>query len=79
MSTQIAVRLQDDAVHYLDSQVAEGKAASRADLIDRLIDRERRRQRDLNDLEIMRKAGFAGYPDLAGVAEATSRRPLDLA
>ncbi len=76
MSTQIAVRLPDEQVAYIDSQVAAGRASSRADLIAKLIVRERRRQRALEDIETMKAAGYAGNPDLARVAQATSGRIL---
>lgn len=78
MSTQIAVRLPDEHVAYIDSQVAAGRASSRADLIAKLLVRERRRQRALDDLEKMKAAGLTGNPDLAEVPTATSRRALDL-
>jgi len=78
MSTQIAIRLPDEHVAYIDSQVAAGHASSRADLIARLLVRERRRERALADIEKMKAAGLAGYPDLAEVAVATSRRPMGL-
>lgn len=78
MTTQIAVRLADETVGYLDAQVAAGRAASRAALISRLVARDARRQRALDDIEVMRAAGRAGYPDLADVAEATARRRIDL-
>ncbi len=78
MTTQIAVRLQNDLVTYIDAEVAAGRANSRAELIGRLLAREVRRQRALGDIEVMKRAGVAGYPDLEGVARATSRRRLDL-
>ncbi len=78
MTIQIAVRLHDDMVSYLDAQVASGRARSRAQLIGYLVAREARRQRAVEDIEIMKRAGAMGYPDLAGIAEATAYRPLDL-
>lgn len=77
MSTQIAVRLPDEQVAYIDAEVAAGRASSRADLIDRLLAKERRRQRALEDLEKMRAAGLAGNPDLAGIPAATADRRID--
>ena len=62
----------------IDAEVAAGRANSRAELIGRLLAREVRRQRALGDIEVMKRAGAAGYPDLEGVARATSRRRLDL-
>jgi Arc/MetJ-type ribon-helix-helix transcriptional regulator len=78
MSTQIAIRLPDEQVAYIDSQVAAGRASSRADLIARLVVRERRRLRALDDIETLKAAGLAGNPDLAEVPAATSRRPLEI-
>lgn len=44
MSTQIAVRLPDNMVAYLDRAVAEGRATSRAALVGVALEREMRRQ-----------------------------------
>lgn len=79
MATQIAVRLPDDLVRYVDAQVAEGAASSRADLIARVLAREERRQRALADIERMREAGATGYPELGEARQATQRRSIDLA
>lgn len=78
MTTQIAVRLPDELVRYVDAQVAEGAASSRADLITRVLAREERRQRALADIERMRQAGMSGYPDLDGARQATCRRTIEL-
>src|SRR5436309_312955 len=43
MTIQIAVRLPDDIVDYVDQQVAAGAAASRAAVVARALDRDRRR------------------------------------
>ncbi len=42
MTTQITVRLPDDAVAFIDAQVALGAAPSRAALVARAVERERR-------------------------------------
>lgn len=76
MSIQIAVRLPDEQVAFLDAEVAAGRATSRADLIERLLAQERRRARALADLEKLRAAGLAGNPDLADVAAATADRRI---
>jgi len=78
MKTQIAVRLDSEAVDFLDATVASGNAMSRAELIGRLIDREVRRVRALADIEIMKRAGVNGYPDFAAMHEVAARRSLDL-
>lgn len=53
MSIQIAVRLPDELVEFVDSMVKRGTARSRAAVITRLLAREQRRQRALQDLEII--------------------------
>ena len=42
MGRQIAVHLPDDIVDYLDRAVGEGRETSRAALITRALERERR-------------------------------------
>jgi Arc/MetJ-type ribon-helix-helix transcriptional regulator len=57
MSTQIAVRLPDEMVAFLDKAVADGKASSRAALVSAAVEREMRRQAAETDAAILRKAG----------------------
>ena len=57
MSTQIAIRLPEEMVAFLDKAVAEGKAASRAALVGVALEREMRRQAAENDAAIMREQG----------------------
>ncbi|MBK6956473.1 MAG: hypothetical protein IPH27_13840 [Actinomycetales bacterium] len=59
MSTQIAVRLPDDLVAFLDASVKSGVAPSRAALVARAVEREMRRQRAEGDVAILRSAGAA--------------------
>ncbi|MBO1032066.1 hypothetical protein IPV09_12035 [Tessaracoccus sp. SD287] len=59
MSTQIAVRLPDTMVTFLDEAVASGAAPSRAALVARAIEREMRRQRAEQDAATLRTAGAA--------------------
>lgn len=59
MSTQIAVRLPDEAVCFLDAAVASGATSSRAALITAALEREMRRQAALADVEILRREGVA--------------------
>lgn len=56
MSTQIAVRLPDEIVAFLDSEVREHRATSRASLVLRAFERERRRQAAARDAEIFAHA-----------------------
>lgn len=57
MSTQIAVRLPDEMVAFLDRSVASGKAASRAALVASAVEREMRRQLAERDAELLSEAG----------------------
>lgn len=59
MSTQIAVRLPDELVAFLDASVKSGVAPSRAALVARAVEREMRRQRAEGDVAILRSAGAA--------------------
>ena len=64
MSTQIAVRLPDETVAFLDRLVREKKAASRAEeIIARALERERRREMAARDAAILAESGED--PDLA--------------
>ncbi len=57
MTTQIAVRLPDDMVAFLDTAVASGAAPSRAALVARAVEREARRQAAEADAAILRASG----------------------
>lgn len=59
MSTQIAVRLPDDMVAFLDRSVAEGRASSRAAIVGAAIEREMRRQVAEQDAAILHARGPA--------------------
>ncbi len=59
MSTQIAVRLPDEMVAFLDQAVAQGKASSRAELVSAALEREMRRQAAEADATILRQHGSA--------------------
>jgi Arc/MetJ-type ribon-helix-helix transcriptional regulator len=63
MSTQIAIRLPDEMVAFLDKAVAEGKAASRAALVGVALEREMRRQAAESDAAILREQGTADELD----------------
>ena len=78
MSTQIAVRLSDDMVAFIDEQVRRGEQTSRAAVVARALERERRRKIAERDADIL--AGAAADPDLDQLAEfaaATSMPDLD--
>jgi Arc/MetJ-type ribon-helix-helix transcriptional regulator len=66
MSTQIAVRLPDDMVAFLDKEVVEGRATSRASIVELALEREMRRQTALRDADVLR--ALMGVDDLAELA-----------
>ena len=63
MSTQIAVRLPDEMVAFLDRSVATGKAPSRAALVASAVEREMRRLAAEQDAQILRTHGAADELD----------------
>ena len=75
MSTQIAVRLPDEIVAFLDRLVAEKKATSRAEIIARALERERRREMAARDAAILAESGED--PDLAGLIRYMTGHPVD--
>lgn len=77
MSTQIAVRLPDELVAYVDQAVAEGRAKSRAELVAGLIARDSRRHRAELDLLRLQEAGALYDEEAVAIARATSSRPID--
>jgi Arc/MetJ-type ribon-helix-helix transcriptional regulator len=76
MSKQIAVRLPDDVVEFVDEIVREGGASSRAVVVTRALERERRRAVAARDAEILKRAGPDA--DMDGLAAHVVRTPLDL-
>jgi Arc/MetJ-type ribon-helix-helix transcriptional regulator len=76
MSTQIAVRLSDEIVAYLDQQVASGDAPSRAAVVTRALEKQRRRDVAERDARIY--AGVAGPGELDDLAAWAASQPLDL-
>jgi Arc/MetJ-type ribon-helix-helix transcriptional regulator len=71
VTTQIAVRLPDPLVEYLDREVAEGRAPSRAALVTSAIEREMRRHLAERDAQILAEAQIAD--DLDGLVDWTVR------
>ncbi len=76
MSKQIAVRLPQELVDFVDDVVVSGIASSRAAVVTRALERERRRAIAARDAEILARTGQD--PELAGLAEhaAGLRSPL---
>jgi Arc/MetJ-type ribon-helix-helix transcriptional regulator len=76
MSKQIAVRLADDLVEFVDSVVAHGDQRSRAAVVTRALQRERRRAIATRDAEILAAAG--PDPDMASLADHALSTPIEL-
>jgi Arc/MetJ-type ribon-helix-helix transcriptional regulator len=75
MSKQIAVRLPDELVEFVDEVVESGREPSRAAVVTRALERERRRVTAVRDAEILAATG--PDPDLAGLAEFAAGVRLD--
>jgi len=76
MSKQIAVRLPDDLVDFVDGIVDSGTERSRAAVVTRALERERRREVAERDARILARTG--PDPELAGLAEHAAGLPRDL-
>lgn len=78
MSRQIAVRLPDELVAFVDDLVSHGDAASRAAVVSRALERERRRKVAEQDALILASAGTdADLDSLAEFAAGVSMGDLD--
>ena len=75
MSKQIAVRLPDELVRFVDELVSEGKASSRAAVVTRALQRERRRESAAHDAAIL-AADSSDPDDFDALAEHAARTPL---
>jgi Arc/MetJ-type ribon-helix-helix transcriptional regulator len=67
MSRQIAVRLPDELVDFVDGIVGSGAERSRAAVVAGALERERRRVIGARDAEILARTG--PDPDLQALAE----------
>ena len=76
MSTQIAVRLPEELVEFIDRLVADGRATSRAAVVSRALQRERRREIAARDAAIL-AAPVTEDDDLDALARHAARIPLD--
>jgi antitoxin MazE3 len=77
MSKQIAVRLSDELVDFVDELVESGTERSRAAVVSRALERERRRAIAARDAEILARTG--PDPELRELAEHGVGLPSDLA
>lgn len=75
MTKQIAVRLDDKLVDFVDAIVESGTERSRAAVVTRALERERRRMVATRDAEILATSG--PDPELAGLAEHAAGIPID--
>jgi Arc/MetJ-type ribon-helix-helix transcriptional regulator len=75
MSTQIAVRLSDDLVAFVDDLVSHGDATSRAAVVSRALERERRRKVAERDAAILARTGTD--PDLDSLAQYAAGTTMD--
>lgn len=75
MSKQIAVRLDDELVEFLDEIVGSGRERSRAAVVARALERERRRITAARDAEILAATG--ADPELESLAEHAAQLPVD--
>ena len=76
VSKQITVRLPDDIVASDDSLIAAGTAFSRAVVVNRVLDRERRQVVAARDAAILQAAG--DDPDMQRLVEYAAGSPLDI-
>jgi Arc/MetJ-type ribon-helix-helix transcriptional regulator len=76
MSKQIAVRLPEDMVAWVDERVDEGAVASRAELVAHALERERRIAIAARDAEILARADQDA--DMDNLAEHVAGTPLPL-
>jgi Arc/MetJ-type ribon-helix-helix transcriptional regulator len=76
MSKQIAVRLPEDIVEFIDGLIKDGKADSRAIVVTRALERERRRAIAARDAAILVRAGRDA--DMDSLADHVAHAPLDL-
>jgi Arc/MetJ-type ribon-helix-helix transcriptional regulator len=76
MTIQIAVRLPDSMVEFLDRLVAEGQAPSRASVVERALAREFRREIAARDAAILAETG--PDHDMDSLADYAARAPLDV-
>lgn len=70
MSTQIAVRLEQDQVDYIDRQVASGAAPSRAEVLRRLVARVQRQEQALRDLVALKAQPYCELDDFHEAVDA---------
>ena len=76
MTTQIAVRLPDELVEFVDRLVSDGRASSRAAVVSRALHRELRREVAARDAAILAAAAATSDDDMDALAEHAASIPL---
>src|SRR4051812_2855802 len=76
VSTQIAVRLPEELVEFIDRLVSDGRATSRAAVVSRALQRERRREIAARGAAIL-AASEPEDDDLDALARHAAQVPLD--
>lgn len=76
MSTQIAVRLPDELVSYLDEIARSEPGSSRAAVIRAALERDRRVRQAERDVRILMETG--DYEDFEGLNDYARRNPPPL-
>jgi Arc/MetJ-type ribon-helix-helix transcriptional regulator len=77
MSKQIAVRLPEEVVDFIDREVDEKRVASRASFVVKALERERRRLIAARDAEIL-AAGTTADDDFDALAAHASTYAMDV-
>lgn len=77
MTKQIAVRLPDDIIEFIDRLVGEGVESSRAAVVARAVERERRRDRAARDVQILKHSAASDDLDELAKYAATVQSDLD--
>ncbi len=75
MSKQIAIRLPDELVAFVDEVVESGRERSRAAVVTRALERERRRMVAARDAAILAATG--PDPELEGLADHAVRLTIE--
>jgi len=70
MSVQIAVRFEQDQVDFIDRQVASGAAATRADVLRRLVAKVQRQEQAVRDLGALKARPYSELDDFHEAADA---------
>ena len=76
MTIQIAVRLPDDVVQFLDAEVRADRAPSRAAVVLQALQAEQRRRAAVRDAEILTSASDCDEDDLDSLARFAAALPM---